>query len=620
MCYYFLMDEAARIPEIESENAKLKLRIQELEVLVAKLEALNAYYIEQFRLAQHRRFGASSEQTDTDGNIQLALAGVFNEAEDEANKSIPEPQVEEITYKRKKSTGKREKDLSGLPVERVEYELPEEQRICQGCGKPILIDIGVTVQRELIVIPAKVVVRENAVHAYKQTDGCDCDHAVEHAEVVEVQTVEEVTTEAVAVQVVEGIATEAIAVQTVEEIATEALKVQVVEEIATEAVEVQITTKAEDTLDYTPAIIIRAEAPVPLISGSLASPSAVAYIVNQKYFNGLPLYRIERELQNNGVNLSRQTMANWIIYCAENYLNAMYLLLIAILLGKLAIHGDETTHQVLHEPGKAATSKSYEWIYRTSGYDEHPIVIYQYRRSRGSEHPKEFLKDFVGFLHTDGYQAYHDLPGIITVGCWQHARSYFVDLYKTLPKDTRDDSNAARGIAFIDKLFIFEREFAELSPKERYEKRLEKSKPVAEAFFVWAASLGALPKSLLGKAVHYALSQREYLMNVFLDGHLEMSNNRAERSVKIFVMGRKAWLFSNTPNGADASSIMFSIVATAWENGLKPYEYVKFLLEKLPTAKTSELEKYLPWSESIPDYCRVPVKPGQEKQNESGTA
>jgi len=322
----------------------------------------------------------------------------------------------------------------------------------------------------------------------------------------------------------------------------------------------------------------------------------------------MPLYRIERDLKMNGVNLSRQTMANWVIYCAENFLNALYVLLITIMLKEFVLHADETTLQVLLEPGKAATSKSYEWVYRTSGFASRRIVIYEYQPTREGKHPKKFLKDFIGFLHTDGYQGYHDLPGIIIVGCWAHARRYFENLYKTLPKETRNDSDAARGIAYIDRLFSLEREFKELSPEERYKERLQKSKPVAEAFFTWAASLGALPKSLLGKAVHYALSQREYLMNVFLDGRLELSNNRAERSVKPFVMGRKAWLFSNTPNGADASSVMFSIVETARENGLKPYEYIKFLLEKLPTAKTSEIEAFLPWSESVPDYCRVAGK------------
>ena len=323
----------------------------------------------------------------------------------------------------------------------------------------------------------------------------------------------------------------------------------------------------------------------------------------------MPLYRIEQDLKMNGVSLSRQTMSNWIISCAQNFLNALYALLITIMLTESILHADETTLQVLHETGRAPQTKSYEWIYRTSGCAKHPIVIYEYKESRHGKHAKGFLKDFKGYLHTDGYQGYHDLPsGIIIVGCWAHVRRYFEKLYKTLPKETRAGSDAARALKFIGVLFDFERDFAELSPDERYKKRLEKSKPVAEAFFAWAANLGALPKSLLGQAAGYALNQREYLMNVFLDGRLEFSNNRAERSVKPFVMGRKAWLFSNTPNGAEASSIMFSIVETARENGLKPYEYIKFLLEKLPAAKTSELEAFLPWSGSLPDYCRAPVK------------
>lgn len=514
------MDEAKRIKEIETE-------VKELRLLVAKQQALIEYYIEQLRLSKRRQFGASSEQIDTDEFRQMNL---FNEVESEADTSLPEPKIEEITYKRKKRKGKRTEDISGLPIERIDYEMPEELRVCPDCGDR-LTDIGATIRSELKIIPAQAVVVEHATHAYK------CRECAENS-------------------------------------------------------------------DSTP--IIRAQSPTPLISGSLASPSAVAHIVNQKYANGMPLYRIEHDLKMNGINLSRQTMSNWVMYCAENLLKALYTLLVTIMLTEFVLHADETTLQVLHEPGKPAVSKSYEWVYRTSACAKHPIVIYEYKRSRSGYHAKEFLKEFTGFLHTDGYQAYHDLPGVISVGCWAHARRYFVNLYKTLPKDTRDNSDAARGIAFIDRLFDFEREFADLSPRERYEKRLEKSKPVAEAFFAWTSALGALPQSLLGKAVNYALSQREYLMNVFLDGRLELSNNRCENSVRPFVRGRRAWLFSNTPDGAEASSIMFSIVETAKENGLRPFAYIKFLLETLPTTTTSGLASLLPWSDSLPDYCRLP--------------
>jgi transposase len=360
----------------------------------------------------------------------------------------------------------------------------------------------------------------------------------------------------------------------------------------------------ENTNDHTP--IINTEAPAPLISGSLASPSLVAHIAYQKYSNGAPLYRIEKGFQYDGVNVSRQTMANWVIKCSEMYLASIYELLKARLLKETVLHADETTVQVLREPDRDAKSKSYEWVYRTSGCAKNPIVIYEYKETRKREHPKEFLKDFKGFLHTDGYEVYHGLPSdIVIVGCFAHVRRYWEKALKILPKDKRKGSDAERGVAYINRLFELEREFKKLDPKERYEARLDKSKPISDAFFEWASLLGATPKSPLGAAVNYSLSQRPYLENVFLDGRLELSNNRAERSVKPFVIGRKAWLFSNTPEGAEAGDLMYSIIETAKENGLHPFYYIKFLLDELPSATFDSLDYLLPWSESLPEICRV---------------
>jgi hypothetical protein len=277
---------------------------------------------------------------------------------------------------------------------------------------------------------------------------------------------------------------------------------------------------------------------------------------------------------------------------------------------------DETPVQVLNEPGRDAKTKSYQWIYRTGRYSKNPIVIFQYRETRGHEHPKGFLKDFKGYLHCDGYQAYHKLPpDIIPVGCWAHLRRYFENLYESIKNaSARNGSNAERGLVFINLLFWFEHEFRDLSPEERLEKRLKYSKPVSDDFFEWVETIHALPKSLLGEAVTYATLQRKYLENVYLDGRLELSNNAAERSAKMFVIGRKAWLFSNTPNGAESSSIYYTIVETARENNLNIYQYMKYLLEKLPSAKTCELETLLPWSDSLPDICRAPVKKLNNKQ------
>jgi hypothetical protein len=357
------------------------------------------------------------------------------------------------------------------------------------------------------------------------------------------------------------------------------------------------------------AAIIRAAAPEPLISGSLASPSTVANLIVQKYVNGVPLYRQEKGLTYDGVTLSRQTMANWLVYCAQNYLSAIYTLLITFLLKETVLHADETTVQVIQEPDRAAQTKSYEWLYRTSSCSTHPVVIYEYKETRKQEHPQKFLKGFNGYLHTDGYQAYHNLPsGIIVVGCWAHARRYWEKLYETIAKDKRDGSNAERGLVYCNLMFALEDEFRDLTPEERYSLRLEYSKPVSDEFFDWVGSLNAIPKSLLGEAVHYTLSQRGYLENIYLDGRLDISNNAAERALKPFVQGRKQWLFSYTPDGAESSSILYSIIETAKENMLHPFYYIKYLLETLPTAKTSDLEKLLPWSESLPDCCHASGK------------
>jgi hypothetical protein len=277
------------------------------------------------------------------------------------------------------------------------------------------------------------------------------------------------------------------------------------------------------------------------------------------------------------------------------------------LLEEMYLHADETTVQVLHEPNRRAQTKSFEWVYRTSQGASQKIVIYEYKETREQKHPQEFLKDFKGYLHTDGYQAYHNLPdGITIVGCWAHVRRKFENLWKIIPIQKREGSDADTGLKYIGVLFDLERKFAKLSTEERFNKRLEKSKPISDAFFLWAENLSALPKSQLGQAIHYALSQRKYLENIFLDGNLELSNNRCERSVKPFVMGRKAWLFSNTPEGAEASSVMYSIIETAKENGLHPFQYVKYLLESLPYATSDSINKFLPWSDSLPAWCFAP--------------
>lgn len=356
-------------------------------------------------------------------------------------------------------------------------------------------------------------------------------------------------------------------------------------------------------------------APMPksVLPGSLASPTSIAYIMSQKFVEGLPLYRQEEQWERLGVEISRQTMANWMIQSSEHWLRPLYERMREHLLQKNILHADETTLQVLHEPGRAADTTSYIWLYRT-GRDGPPIILYDYQTTRASKHPARFLKEFKGYLHVDGYAGYDGIPNITLVGCWAHARRKFDEALKALPASGKVTPTAAQeGLEFCNKLFAIERELHDVTPDERYQCRLEKSRPVLDAFSAWLKfqTPGTLPKSALGQAIKYCRNQWDKLTAFLLDGRLELDNNRCERSIKPFVIGRKNWLFSNTPKGASASAVIYSVVETAKDNRLNPFAYLTFLFEQLPNANLDDLQaidSLLPWSATLPDRCKLVVK------------
>ena len=211
-----------------------------------------------------------------------------------------------------------------------------------------------------------------------------------------------------------------------------------------------------------------------IIPGSFATPEAIAHIMTQKFVMGSPLYRQEQELNRKGVHLSRQTMSNWILKATEEYLVPVYKRLHRELLTRDVLHADETTLQVLREPGKKPQSDSYMWLYRTSGDTDKPIVLYEYQSRRGAKHPKEFLTGYTGYLHTDGYAGYHDLgANIIVVGCWAHARRKFDEAVKSLPKGKIKGSSASQGLTYCNLLFGIEQEIADKTAEERYDERSE---------------------------------------------------------------------------------------------------------------------------------------------------
>lgn len=346
--------------------------------------------------------------------------------------------------------------------------------------------------------------------------------------------------------------------------------------------------------------IVTAPAPKPPIPKSYASASLLAYIIVAKFVDGLPLYRLEAHFERLGISLSRQVMSIWMIRVAL-LLEPVFDRLTEQLRRRTILHADETTLQVLQEPGRTAQSQSYLWLYRSAGADGPPIVLYDYQQTRAGKHPRAFLSGFRGYLHVDGYAGYHGIENVILVGCWAHLRREFHDAVQALPPEKRHTvGKAHEGLAYCNRLFAIERELKDGSPEERHTERNARSRPVVEAFYAWIGTLQSqvLPKTKLGQAVTYSVNQREKLERFLEDGRLELDNNRAERSIKPFVIGRKAWLFANTPSGARASAMLYSLVETAKENGLKPADYLTRLLQVLPNIEITDatIEALLPWN------------------------
>lgn len=317
-----------------------------------------------------------------------------------------------------------------------------------------------------------------------------------------------------------------------------------------------------------------------LIPGSYASAEAVAHFIVQKFVMGSPLYRQEQEWNRQGFMISRQTMSNQMIRCSDDWLAPVYDELHKLLVKRDLLHADETELQVLHEEGRDAKAKSFMWLYRTGSDAEHPIVLYEYAPGRGQEYPKAFLKDFHGYLQTDGYSGYNAVEGAIHVGCWAHARRKFDEALRASPKG-KPSPTAQQGVAYCSELFKLEDKLKNLSPEERKKKRQEQVK-VLDAMLAWANTRNAAPKSKLGIALNYLKNQWSTLIVYLEDGRIELSNNRAERSIKPFVISRKNFLFANTVNGAKSSAVMFSLIETAKENGLDPYRYLTWVLNEAP--------------------------------------
>lgn len=505
--------------------------IEHLENTIKNLQDQVNNLTEMVLLLRKEKFGSSSEKTprkDIDEQISL-----FNEAELEADASVPEPVSQDVKgYSRKDTRTKREEIIKDLPVREILCESAPEDQYCLQCDTALKPIGKETVREELEYIPAKLQIVRYVRMAYECPKCKHTDHPY----------------------------------------------------------------------------IQKALTPSSLMSHSLASPSSVANVMYQKYVNSVPLYRQEKDWERLGMALTRATMANWIIRCSEDYFIPIIDYLRKELLKRDIVHCDETPVQVLKEKGKKPQTKSYMWLYRTGNDGKAPIILYDYQPSRNGNHASTFLKDFKGYVHSDGYSGYNKLDGIIRCGCWSHLRRKFVEAIPERKAKDAPFTSAEIGRDYCTQLFKIEEGLADLTHEKRYYKRLELEKPVLKAFWRWLENLTVLKGSALGKAVTYARNQKQYMENYLLDGRCSISNNAAENSIRPFTVGRKNWLFSDTPKGASASAAVYGIVETAKANGLEVYTYLEYLLLYMPDSDwrnhLESLEDLMPWSKAVQTECK----------------
>lgn len=340
--------------------------------------------------------------------------------------------------------------------------------------------------------------------------------------------------------------------------------------------------------------IVQKPAPQSIIPKSFATESLLANIILGKYQYAMPLYRQESLFTQSGIELSRTTMARWVIQVSEKFA-PLYAALKEHLLQQVVVQADETPLNVLKED-----KQCYMWLY-CSGVDSPDaalpnvknIALYDYQNSRARSCPVAFLENYSGYLQTDGYGAYDGLHHVTNVGCLAHARRKLMDAKKLQGKGK--SGKADKALAKIQKLYGIESRLKGATVEARKAERQLHAKPILDELYEWMTSQQVISSSPLGKAIKYTLGQWPKLIRYIDDGHLSIDNNRAERAIKPLVIGRKNWLFSNTPNGADASAMLYSIVETAKANGLILYAYMVKCMKELAKAEP-DIDALLPWN------------------------
>ena len=363
-------------------------------------------------------------------------------------------------------------------------------------------------------------------------------------------------------------------------------------------------------------VIIKAPRSVDLFRNSIATPSLIASIINGKYVNALPLERQSRAFKCNGVNLSTNTMANWVINSATSYLSLVYDHMQKLIYSSKVIHADETPVKVMRIEGEKLKNgkKTYMWVYRNRPLTKSPpIVLYDWQPSRRADHPREFLKGFSGVVVTDGYQVYHKLgkerPDLNVAGCWIHARRPYAEFLKSIGKQAAKGSLAQEAYDMITEIMHIDNDYDDLSARDRKIQRQKHLQKKVDAYFAWVKTKydQVTHNSVIGRALAYSIHQEEYLRKFLSDGNIPMDNNYAEQAIRPFTIGRKNFVIIESDGGAKASAMLYSLAETAKANLVNTYQYFELLLTEIPKHMDDTdlgfLNDLMPWSPRVQKEC-----------------
>jgi transposase len=336
--------------------------------------------------------------------------------------------------------------------------------------------------------------------------------------------------------------------------------------------------------------VVTAPLPPQPIEKGMAGAGLLAHVLVSKYEDHLPLARLERIFEREGLEISRSTLCDWVAG-SSRCLEPIYAAMREDVLLSKKLNVDETKMPVLDQTVSSGLRSTGFWTY--VGDEEHPHTVYEHAPEKSSAAPRSYLSSFEGYLQADAHPGYDDLykdGRIVEAGCMAHARRKFFDAERT------DRGRAMTALAYIRLLYRIEREVKGVSAEERLEVRHARSRPMCERFKDWLEQeiLSVLPESPMGQAMKYATTHWAALTRFLESGILEIDNNAAERALRPVVVGRKNYLFAGSDRGAHRAAVIYSVIASAKRHGVERFAYLRDVLERLPTHPREAIRELFP--------------------------